>query len=160
MKRALFAIAVMLLLTPSAWTQDAKPNFSGTWNVDLAKSDFGPAPPPEILVAVIDHKEPNVKITITQKSAMGDVTSERTLTTDGKENANKLRTMAGDQDATSTTTWSGKKLATATKMDMQGMAVAINETWELAENGKVLTIAREIKTSQGDFATKSVFNKQ
>ncbi len=160
MKRALFAIAVMLLLAPSAWTQDAKPNFSGTWNVDLAKSDFGPAPPPESLVAVIDHKEPNVKFTTTQKGPMGEISNGRTLTTDGKENVNKMRTMAGDQDATSTTTWSGKKLATATKMDMQGMAIVINETWELAEDGKVLTIAREIKTSQGDFATKTVFNKQ
>ncbi len=160
MKRALFAIAVMLLLAPSAWTQDAKPNFSGTWTLDAAKSDFGPAPPPDSLVAVIDHKEPNVKITITQKSSMGDLSNERTLTTDGKENVNKMRTMAGDADLKSTSKWEGKKLLTAATTEMQGTAVALNDSWELSEDGKVLTIVREIKTSQGDFATRTVYNKQ
>jgi len=160
MKRAVFAIAVMLLVPPSAWTQDAKPNFSGTWNFDAAKSDFGPAPPPESLVSVIDQKEPNVKIATTQKGPMGEISNERTFTTDGKENINKMRTPAGDQDTKSTTTWNGKKLSTVTKMDMQGTAIVINESWELAEDGKVMTIAREIKTPQGDFVTKVVFNKQ
>lgn len=163
MKRVLVAAGLVLLFVhsaASAWTQDAKPNFSGTWNLDAAQSDFGPAPPPDSLVAVIDHKEPNVKITITQRSSMGDVTNERTFTTDGKENINKTRTMAGDADLKSTSKWDGKKLLTASKMEMPGATVALNDSWELSADGKVLTIVREIKTPQGDFATKTVYNKQ
>jgi hypothetical protein len=160
MKRAFFAASLVLLVAASAWTQDAKPNFSGTWNFDAAKSDFGPAPPPDSLGAVIDHKEPNVKITITQKSAMGDLTNERVLTTDGKENVNKARTMVGDQEMKSTSRWDGKKLLTTAKMDMQGTAIVLIDSWELSDDGKVLTIAREIRTDQGDFATKIVYNKQ
>jgi hypothetical protein len=160
MKRAIIAASLALLVAGSAWTQDAKPNFSGTWNIDLAKSDFGPAPPPDSLVAVIDHKEPNIKIATTQKGPMGEVSNERTLTTDGKENINKMRTPVGDSDMKSTSKWDGKKLITASTMEMQGSTLALNDSWELSEDAKVLTIVREIKTSEGNFATRTVYNKQ
>ena len=47
MKKSLFAAALVTLLTASATAQGAKPDFSGKWNLDVAKSDFGQAPPPE-----------------------------------------------------------------------------------------------------------------
>ena len=53
--------AAILLLTGSAVAQSTMPNLSGTWTIDIAKSDFGPAPPPDSVVMVIDHKEPTIK---------------------------------------------------------------------------------------------------
>lgn len=159
MKRSLLAALVLLLAAP-AWAQDAKPDFSGKWNLDLAKSDFGPAPPPESIVIVIEHKEPNLKVTSTQTGQQGVVTNERNLTTDGKENTNRMRAMGGEQDVKSTTRWEGTKLATALKMDFQGSVIEFNDSWELSDGGKVLLIARAIKTPQGDFTQKTVFNKQ
>ena len=41
MKKFLFAAALVLLVTASATAQGAKPDFSGKWNLDVAKSDFG-----------------------------------------------------------------------------------------------------------------------
>ena len=41
MKTSLSVIGAILLLTVSALTQGALPNFSGTWVLDAAKSDFG-----------------------------------------------------------------------------------------------------------------------
>ena len=160
MKRAMFAAtAALLLLTSAAWAQGT-PNFSGTWKLDVAKSDFGPAPPPESIVMVIDHKEPNIKAATTQKSQMGDTSNETIVTTDGKENVNKLRAMGAEQDVKSTTRWNGNKLLTARTIEVQGMAINMSDTWELSDDGKVLTIGRELKTPQGDFATKTVLNKQ
>src|SRR5438552_422824 len=146
MKKAMYAAGVILLLAAFAQAQDAKPNFSGTWRLDAAKSDFGPMPPPESIVHVIEHKEPNVKITSTQKGPQGETTSERTLTTDGKENTNKMRLMGGEQEAKSTSQWDGKKLGTLLKVDIQGTAVTFTDSWELSDEGKVLTIVRVISS--------------
>lgn len=160
MKRILSIIALTLLIVSPAWAQDAKPDFSGTWNVDLAKSDFGPTPPPESIVQVIVHKEPALKVSSTVKSSMGTISNERNLTTDGKENAYTLKGSAGEQAVKSTSTWSGKKLLTTMKVDTQGVTIDINDAWELSADGKVLTMTREIKTPQGDFNQKAVYNKQ
>jgi hypothetical protein len=160
MKTPLFAAALILLFTASGMAQDAKPDFSGKWSLDLSKSDFGMAPAPESIVIVIEHKEPNVKVSVTQTGQQGVVSNVRNLTTDGKENRNLMRTMGGEQDVLSTTKWDGKKLATALKVEVQGMTADINDSWELSDDGKVLTISRDFKTTQGDFKQKTVFNKQ
>jgi hypothetical protein len=155
------AVLLVLLLSASAWAQDAKPNFTGKWNLDVAKSDFGPMPPPDSVVHVIEHNEPSVKIVTTQKSAQGETTNERLLTTDGKENVNKMRMGPdGEQQVTSTSKWNGKALATSFKLSAQGTEFDINDSWTLSDDGKVLTIVRAIKAPQGEFAATTVFNKQ
>ena len=161
MKRHILSIpVVLLLLAASAVAQEARPDFSGKWVLDAAKSDFGPSPPPEFVIHVIEHKEPNIKIVTSQKSIQGETTNERNLTTDGKDNTNKMRLMGGEQEVKSSSHWDGGKLATTMKLDVQGSAVELNDTWELSGGGKVLTIVRAVKTPQGDFTVKTVFNKQ
>jgi hypothetical protein len=161
MKVRLFlaASAILLALTLSPSAQGA-PNFTGTWALDAAKSDFGPMPPPESVVMVVDHKEPSLKVTITQKTQMGEATNSSTYTTDGKDNVNKMRSPAGEQDVKSTTKWNGKMLATSRTIEAQGMSIGIDETWDLSADGKVLTIDRTLKTPQGDFSTKMAMNKK
>jgi hypothetical protein len=160
MKTSLSVIGAILLLAMTAAAQGALPNFSGTWNLDAAKSDFGMMPAPESIVMVIDHKEPAVKVTTTQKSQMGDSSNDSTYTTDGKDNVNKMRSPAGDQDVKSTTKWNGKILATTRTIEAQGMSIGIDDAWELSADGKVMTINRQLKTPQGDFSTKIVLNKK
>jgi hypothetical protein len=109
---------------------------------------------------VVDHKEPTVKVTTTQKSQMGDSSNDSTYTTDGKDNVNKMRSPAGDQDVKSTTKWNGKALATTRTIEAQGMTVGIDDAWELSADGKVLTINRQLKTPQGDLSMRLVLNKQ
>jgi hypothetical protein len=160
MKTRLSVVGAMLLLAVTAAAQSAVPNFSGTWSLDAGKSDFGPIPGPESLVMVIDHKEPALKVTVTQKGPQGETANDSTYTTDGKDNMNKLRSPAGDQDVKSTTKWNGKILATTRTIEAQGMSIGIDDAWELSADGKVMTINRQLKTPQGDFSTKIVLNKQ
>ena len=160
MKTSLSVIGAIVLLTVSAVTQSAVPNFSGTWVLDAAKSDFGPIPGPESIVMVIDHKEPALKVTVTQKGPQGEATNDSMYTTDGKDNVNKMRSPAGDQDVKSTTKWNGKTLATTRTIEAQGMSIGIDDAWDLSADGKVMTINRQLKTPQGDFSTKIVLNKQ
>ncbi len=164
MKKAILSVSAalaVLLLSASAWAQDATPNFTGKWNLDAAKSDFGPMPPPDSVVHVIEHKEPSIKIVTTQKGAQGETTNERLLTTDGKENVNKMRMGPdGEQEVKSTSKWNGKALATSFTLNVQGNVFDINDSWTLSADGKVLTVVREIKGAQGEFAATTVFNKQ
>jgi hypothetical protein len=160
MKSRVSLAGALLLLAISAAAQSALPNFTGTWKLDAANSDFGPMPPPDSIVMVIDHREPTLKVTVTQKSQMGDTSNDSTYTTDGKDNVNKMRSPAGDQDVKSITKWNGKALATSRTIEAQGMSIGIDDSWELSADGKVLTVNRQLKTPQGDFATKTVLNKQ
>jgi hypothetical protein len=148
-----------LLLTLSAAAQGT-PNFTGTWTLDAPKSDFGMMPPPESIVMVIDHNEPGLKVAVTQKGPQGEASNTSTYTTDGKDNVNKMRGPAGEQDITSTTKWNGKALETKRVLEAQGMSIGIDESMELAADSRVLTMTRVIKTPQGDFTQKAVFNKQ
>src|SRR5262245_21862772 len=159
MKIVATLIGLVLLLITGMQAQ-TKPDFSGKWVLDAAKSDFGQAPAPESIVHVIAHKEPNVTITTTQNSAQGETTNERKLTTDGKENVNRLKLGAGEQEVKSTSKWEGAKLTTTTKLDMQGMVVELQDAWDLSDGGKVLTIVRQTSSPQGAISQKFVFNKQ
>jgi hypothetical protein len=161
MKARVYMAACAALLTLAISTAaQGLPNFTGTWTLDAAKSDFGPMPPPESVVMVIDHQEPTVKVTTTQKTQMGDSSNDSTYTTDGKENVNKMRGPAGDQDVKSTTKWNGKTLATSRTIEAQGMSIGIDDSWELSPDGKALTVSRQLKTPQGDFSTKLVLTKK
>lgn len=138
-----------------------QPNFTGKWSLDVAKSDFGGSPAPQSITHVIDHKEPNIRITTTttwNKNQMGD--SEQTLTTDGKEHINKMPVMGTEQEVKVTGKWDGEKLATSWKFDAQGATVEFNDSWSLSEGGKVLTLLPVAKSPQGDFILKTVYNKQ
>ena len=159
---AVCSLLVALFVLSSAGVSSAQdlPNFSGKWSLDVSKSDFGPMPPPESMTYVIDHKEPALKIVTTQKGQQGEVTNERNVTTDGKDNVNKMRMGPEEQDVKSTTKWSGKALTTAFKLDMQGSVIDVNDSWKLSDDGKVLTIVREFESAQGAFTTTTVYIKQ
>jgi hypothetical protein len=160
MSKPLLTLALAVGLATPVAAQDAKPDFSGTWTLDIAKSDFGPAPPPESMVLVVEHKEPAIKVKSTQRSAMGEIVNERNLTTDGKSNSNKIRTGDIDQVIVSTSKWDGRKVVTSYTFDIQGNAVGVVESWDVSTDGKVLTVARDINMGGEGFAVVAVFNKK
>jgi hypothetical protein len=159
MSKTLLTICLALTIG-SGLAAQAKPNFSGTWNLDLAKSDFGPSPPPDSMVLVIEHKEPRIKVASTQKSQMGDSANERNLTTDGKPNPNTVRAGGEEQKVTSTSKWDGAKFVTSYTLDMQGTPAAFLDSWELSADGKVLTINRNVSVAGQEFVIRTVFTKK
>ncbi len=152
-RRSLIAISTLALFAGLLSAQD-KPNFSGSWKMDAAKSDFGPMPAPDKLERVIDHKDPDMQIKTTQSGQQGEVTSELKYKTDGTESVNKLR----GTDVKGIAKFEGEKLVIRSKREVQGMEISITETWTLA--GKVLTIVNAIETPQGSFEGKIVLDKQ
>jgi len=152
------ALVTALFVTAFATSMIAqsKPNFSGTWKLNLAKSDFGPLPAPDSRTDVIDHNDPTMKINTTQSGGQGDMTATLTYTTDGKEATNQIAT----REIKSTATWQGGTLVVNSKLMFNDAEVTIKSVWTLSEDGKTLTQDSHITSPMGELDQKQVFEKQ
>ena len=155
-RRSVFCVLAVAGLTATLAVGADKPNYSGTWKLNLDKSDFGPVPPPEKLVRTIKHEDPTLNVSSVSVGPQGEVKNDSTYTTDGKESVNK---MAG-AEVKSNAAWDGSNLTIKYKREVQGMEISFVENWTLAPDGKVLTIVNNLSTPQGDVALKMVLEKQ
>jgi hypothetical protein len=139
-------------------TGSAQPNFSGTWKLNIGKSNFGQIPPPASQTDMIEHNEPSVKITEDQKGGMmGDMNLTTSIDTSGKET--KSSGMGG-ADVTSTAHWDGIALVVDSKTSFQGADVKIKDTYTLGSDGKTLTEVTHVESGMGNFDSTSVYDKQ
>jgi len=138
---------LVLLAVPLA----AAPNFSGSWMLNLAKSQYGQFPAPEVMVRQIQHQDPALSMSTYQKGAQGEVTTELKYTTDGKPAVN------GENKGSAH--WDNDKLVIETSRDYQGTKLTQREEWTLSADGKTLTIATHVKLPNGEFDVKQVFEK-
>ncbi len=155
MLRAHFVIALASTCLVLASPAMAKTDFSGSWKIVLDKSDFGPMPPPEKVEQIVEHKENDLKVNVTQVGQQGEVKMELNYSTE-KETTNTFR----NTPMKSTAKWDGDKLVVVSKLEFQGNEVVIQDTWSLADEGKTLTLDRKLNTPQGDLEMKHVFAKQ
>src|SRR5476649_313863 len=89
MKRVLIAALAMLTIVAGAIAANKpaaadKPNFSGEWTMNAAKSNFGQLPAPVKFVRKIQHSEPSLTVIEEQTAGGRDSTTTRKITTDGK----------------------------------------------------------------------------
>ena len=153
MKKIIVLTLALAAMAASAAAAD-KPDFSGDWTIDAAKSTFGPVPGPA--TRKVEYNEPALTMTETQTGGpQGDVTSTEKFSTDGKETIN--RAMGGE--AKSTATWDGNALVLTMKAQAGGRALTLNERWTLSDDGKVMTVVRHIVIAQTDLAATYVLNK-
>jgi hypothetical protein len=136
----------------------AHPDLSGTWNLDVAKSNFGQGQPPASEVETITESGDSVKIVDAQKGGMmGDTNTTEAFTTDGQPST---WSGMGDSKVTGTANWDGDKLVVDAKTDFQGSPVTIKETYSLSPDGKTLTHVLHAGTSMGNFDSTTVYDKQ
>ena len=134
-----------------------KPNFSGDWKMNAAKSNFGAIPAPATYTRKVTHVEPSITIENTQTgTALGDQHDTRTYTTDGKE----VSYQANGADVKAAITWDGNALLINSKASIQGMDIIIKDTITLADDGKTMTDAVHVASPQGDIDLALVFDKQ
>jgi len=155
--RTLLSIVLLTALFATLGVAADKPNFSGEWTADMTKSDFGPMGPPQAYSRKVDHAEPAISYTEVQTGGpQGDTTFTLKCTTDGKESDNDI---AGNPVKLSSK-WDGEALMMTGKLDFQGNEVTLADKWTLSSDGKVLTIARHIAMSQGEFDVTYILNKK
>ena len=147
-----FTVVALLAMTVAAYA--AAPNFSGEWKLNLSKSDYGPIAQfaPEFMIRTIKHDDPALHISTHQKGAQGEVTTELTYTTDGKQAENK--------GSKGTAKWDGEKLVVDSVRDFQGNELKTHDVWSLSADGKAMTVHSHLATPQGEFDILFVFDKQ
>jgi hypothetical protein len=160
--RTLVAATALALTAGSATVARAQAkapvNFSGTWEMDAAKSQFGPLPPPSKMSLTITQTGATaMKVTTVSTTTEGDqsVTSEYTI--DGTPR--DMKTSDG-QPQTSAVKWDGGVLVVDTKMERQGTPIGLASRYALSPDGKLLTIDRHITTPMGDADMRILFNKK
>lgn len=155
MRKAIIAALSVTAFATSMFAQ-TKPNFSGTWKLNVAKSDFGPLPAPDSRTDVITHNEPTIKIDVDSKGGQGDFAGTINYTTDGKEATNKM----GPRDVKSTLAWDGSHLVVNSKLSVNDAEIIVKTVWTLSDDGKTLTQDGHITSPMGELDTKQVFEKQ
>jgi len=147
-------LAITLTLATASTGAQQKPNFSGSWQMNQVKSDFGPAPAPDTFTRKIVHAEPSITIDEVQGSPLGEQATSRKMTTDGKEGTFEV---SGAQ-VKATAKWDGSALVVVSSVPQIG--ITYNDRMTLSPDGKVLTSVVNLSTPDGAIDVKVVFEKQ
>ncbi len=148
------------LLGPAAAARDdkqkARPDLSGTWELDRSKSDFGLFRDRPLSRAdstlVIAHRDPELKITRTLRLNGQEETKEFTYYTDGRGETNPATNGAGE--VKTKTKWEGDKVVARSKMTWPGRDGAagaemdVTQKWQVSSDGKTLTNTTVISSAQ------------
>src|SRR5579863_108276 len=155
--KSLLKICILVAALASIALAADKPNFSGDWKLNPAKSNMGPIPAPASYTRKVTHAEPSITIENTQTgTALGDQHDTQTYTTDGKQ----IAFSANGADVKSAITWEGDALLINSKASVQGMDIIIQDKISLSDGGKTMTDAIHIASDQGDLDFALVFDKQ
>ena len=149
------SLAAALLFATALFA--AKPDFTGEWKMNPAKSDFGGMPAPQVVTRSIQHHDPALQYTSYQKGQRGESTTQIKYTTDGKPCVNRIQ----DSDAKGSAKWIGDDLLIEYTLDYRGISITSKEIWELADGGRTLVIRSQVNIpQQGQFDVKLVLDKQ
>lgn len=156
MMRKLISITFLLALTVFTVVAQQKTDFSGTWKLNVAKSDFGALPAPEGRTDVITHKDPSLIDAVTAATAEGKQEYTAKYTTDGKEAVN----MIGPREIKSTIKWDGSSVVFMSKFQYGDADVVGENKWTLSADGKTLTMSIHYTSSMGETDQTLVYEKQ
>lgn len=140
-----------LLATATALRpQDSKPNLSGHWVMDAAKST---GRNPKTCEETIEHHDPSLTITTVSEDPRGRTTTFLKLATDGSESVNDVN----GNEFHSKSHWDGARLVTVVTGD-RGMTMT--EIRSVSADGKVQTVESFMGTARGTPMATRVMQKQ
>jgi hypothetical protein len=159
LKRTLAAAAALAFVATAAQAQPKAPDFSGTWELNTAKSDFGPMAQmaPTKATVVVTQTATSIKLAQSASGPMGEQTITQEFTLDGKES-----TTDGPNGAVikSTAKPDGDALVINSKIQANGQEFVQTSRYTLAADGKSLMVDRQLAGAMGEIKTKMVFDKK
>jgi hypothetical protein len=132
----------------------AKPNFTGEWKMNAAKSNFGLLPPPTTLTRSIKHDEPTLTIVEQQVGALGEQSTTRKYVTDGTP------TTFETQGATVPSSAKWEESALLVVSTVEALGLSFSDKMTLSSDGKTLTSVVHITSPQGDADMTVVFDRE
>jgi hypothetical protein len=159
---ALTIMCAFLLIPLTSFGGSAKPDFSGVWKLNESKSTIGEGRFRLSAGLAVRQDGNNLGIERTRIGREGqEMKSTENLTLDGKEVVNE-----GENRSTKTTAaWSedGKSLLISSTMTFtregQTTEVKSQETWQLSDDGKTLTIQYNSSSPRGERHDTLVYDK-
>jgi len=153
MKRVLSLALAAALVVPFIAQAQAKPDFSGTWTLDAAKSD----PAPAGRGGGGGGRGGGGGGPVMIKQSATDITiGMATYKLDGSET--EIQGRGGVQKAKAA--WDGAKLVITTAIDMQGTAITTKAVRSLSADGKEMTVETTTTGApQGGGTRKQVYTK-
>jgi hypothetical protein len=158
MKKTLWAVAAIgfCLLAQLAFAQDT-PDFSGRWNMNLEKSDFGGMERPSSGAYVIRHSGANLALDYTQDGK----TTHLDFMTDGQERVTESN---NDADILTRVFWAGPVLTFESRQKArpahQTEAIRWTSRWQLSPDKKQFAIQKHFVTPGGELDQKLIFDRQ
>jgi hypothetical protein len=150
------APAAVPAAVPAAASDGPKPNFSGVWKLDVAKSEFGPLPGPDSRTETIEHNDTVVTITVNESGSQGPREFSVKLATDGKETVSTVQ----GYEVKSVSHWEGRSLVTKSKLKVQENDIDVQNTLSLSDDGRVLTVSAHLASAMGEGDQKFIYDKQ
>ena len=153
----LFSLTVVIALAAvTTFAQQKTPDFSGTWKLNVSKSDFGILGGPDSRTDVIIHKDTSITDEVSAEGAQGKVQYTIKYTTDGKEVTNQIN----GREVKSTLKWDGSTLVITSTLTYNDNPVDARATWTLSADGKTLTISTHYASPMGETEQRHVLEKQ
>jgi hypothetical protein len=151
------ALSISGMTQAQAPGQTAKPNFTGRWRMVKDKSDFGGFKAPDIVVRVVEHRDPTLNVHTVQTTAGKTSSADVSYFTDGAQTTNSM----SGREAVSKAFWDGPALTirTTTK-DSKGEDEVVEDRWELSEDHQTLTISSHVTTPKGQVDMKLVCERE
>jgi hypothetical protein len=148
------AAGLFALLLVGGQTPTAKPDFSGVWTMNAAKSNFAGLPAPSLFTRTITHAEPSLTIVEVQKSEMGDQNTTRKYVTDGTESIFQSNNI----DVKTFALWKDRTLVIESSVEAVG--VTYHDTMSLAADGRTLISVVHITSPMGEVDFTVTFDKK
>ena len=149
--KRLFALA--LAVVASVGFAAVKPNFTGEWQLNLSKSNYGTMPAPTSLLRKITHADPSLEIVDDQNGGRRTGVSAR------KYLAGQTTTFqVNGAPVEGSAVWEGSSLVVTTKVDAVGLV--FKDKMSLSADGTQLTSQVQIDSSQGPAQVLLVFDRQ
>lgn len=129
---------------------DSKPNFTGTWKLNVAKSELGGRPITELTV-VVEHKDPSFRFTSSGVADGNSFDQTEELTTDNKPVQSENGTIA-------TAHWEGPVLV----VEVKSVEGDVLETGRLSmsEDGKTIVREGVHNGPDGEQKMREIYEKQ
>jgi hypothetical protein len=135
--------------------QASRPNFSGRWELDKSRSDFGSLPPDDSAMELIQHQEPKLTITQVWKDTEGEHTVVWQLTTDGTENLARMN----ETEIASRTVWENSKLVTEWRMKRGARLSEGKYERSLSEDRQTLMVGVRQRSGSNEVVQHLVFGE-
>jgi hypothetical protein len=136
--------AFVLLIACVSVAAAATPDFSGAWRLDIARSNFAGETPPTSETIKIQHKEPDLEMTIDQETERGKSTGTLKYLTTGVETVNVV--MGNRMKATAK--WEGNTLVVHTTGTFSGNTIQLHDSYTLSDTPGVLALKRHFEGRQ------------